>query len=46
MTNLKTLYEHDFAAWKQQQAEALRASARGGSNQLLDREHLAEKIAE
>src|ERR1700730_1312182 len=44
MTNLKTLYEHDFAAWAQQQAEALRATARGGSNQLLDLENLAEEI--
>ena len=46
MTDLKTLYEHRFAAWAQQQAEALRAAARGASNQLLDREHLAEEIAE
>jgi hypothetical protein len=44
MTDLKTLYEHDFAAWAEQQAEALRAIARGGSNQLLDWEHLAEEI--
>ena len=44
MTDLKTLYEYDFAAWAQQQAEALRATARGGSNQLLDLENLAEEI--
>ena len=44
MTDLKTLYERDFAAWAHQQAEALRIAARGGSNQLLDWEHLAEEI--
>ena len=44
MTDLKTLYEHDFAAWARQQAEALRATARGGSNRLLDWENLAEEI--
>ena len=44
MTDLKTLYERDFAAWSQQQAEALRAAARGGSNQPLDWENLAEEI--
>lgn len=44
MTDLKTLYEHDFVAWAQQQAEALRAAALGGSNQLLDWENLAEEI--
>jgi hypothetical protein len=36
MTDPKALYEHDFAAWAHQQAEALRAAADGGSNQLLD----------
>jgi len=44
MTDLKTLYEHDFAAWTHHQAEALRAVARGSSNQLLDWENLAEEI--
>src|SRR6266478_410792 len=44
MTDPKTLYEHDFAAWAHQQAEALRAAARGGSNQLLDWGNLAEEI--
>jgi Domain of unknown function DUF29 len=44
MADLKTLYEHDFAAWAQQQAEALRTAAHGGSNQLLDWENLAEEI--
>ena len=44
MSDVKTLYEQDFAAWAQQQAQALRAAARGGSNQQLDWEHLAEEI--
>ena len=44
MADLKTLYEDDTAAWSEQQAAALRAAARGGSNQLLDWENLAEEI--
>ena len=44
MTDLKTLYETDTVAWSEQQAAALRAAARGGSNQPLDWEHLAEEI--
>jgi len=44
MTGLKTLYDEDFVAWSKQQAEALRAAARGGSNQQLDWENLAEEI--
>jgi hypothetical protein len=44
MTDLKTLYERDLAAWAKQQADALRAAARGGSNQPLDWENLAEEI--
>jgi hypothetical protein len=44
MAEPKTLYERDFAAWSRQQAEALRAAARTGSNQLLDWENLAEEI--
>jgi hypothetical protein len=44
MTDLKTLYETDTAAWSEQQASALRAAARGGSNQGLDWENLAEEI--
>jgi hypothetical protein len=46
MTDLKTLYEKDLAAWSKHQAEALRAAARGGSNQPLDWENLAEEIEE
>ena len=41
---MKTLYERDFAAWAQQQAEALRTVAQGSTNPLLDWEHLAEEI--
>jgi hypothetical protein len=44
MADLKSLYEDDTAAWSEQQAAALRAAARGGSNQLLDWENLAEEI--
>jgi Domain of unknown function DUF29 len=44
MTDLKTLYDEDIVAWSKQQAEALRAAARTGSNQLLDWENLAEEI--
>ena len=44
MAEPKTLYHRDFLAWSRQQAEALRAAARTGSNQLLDWENLAEEI--
>jgi hypothetical protein len=44
MTDLKTLYEEDTAAWSENQAAALRAAAQGGSNQELDWENLAEEI--
>ena len=44
MTETTTLYEEDTAAWAEQQAAALRAAARDGSNQLLDWENLAEEI--
>jgi hypothetical protein len=44
MTDLKTLYEKDTVAWSEHQAAALRAAARGGSNQPLDWENLAEEI--
>jgi Domain of unknown function DUF29 len=38
------LYASDFFAWTQEQAEALRAAARTGSNQALDWESIAEEI--
>jgi hypothetical protein len=44
MAQPKTLYHRDFAAWSAQQAKALRAASRTGSNQLLDWENLAEEI--
>jgi hypothetical protein len=44
MAQPKTLYERDFVAWSKQQAEALRAAARTGSNQALDWANLAEEI--
>jgi hypothetical protein len=33
---LKSLYDTDFLAWSKQQAEALRAALRNGSDQHLD----------
>jgi hypothetical protein len=44
VTDLKTLYDQDLVAWSHQQATALRAAARTGSNQLVDWENLAEEI--
>src|SRR5271155_2702777 len=44
MTELTNLYDQDFAAWSRQQAAALRAAARNGSNQIVDWENLAEEI--
>jgi hypothetical protein len=43
------LYDEDFLAWTEQQAEVLRAAARAGtdrpvSNRPVDWEHLAEEI--
>lgn len=44
MSDVKSLYDEDFVAWAEQQAEALRAVARGVSNQPLDWDNLAEEI--
>jgi hypothetical protein len=44
MPDIKTLYDEDFLAWSQQQVEALRETARAGTNQRLDYENLAEEI--
>jgi hypothetical protein len=44
MTDLESLYEQDTVAWSEHQAAALRAAARGDSNQPLDWENLAEEI--
>jgi len=39
-----TVYEHDFYAWTQQQAAALRAAVRTGANLPVDWENVAEEI--
>ncbi len=44
MNDAGTLYDEDFVAWSKQQADALRSTARKGSNQELDWENLAEEI--
>src|SRR4029077_9662372 len=44
MANTKTLYDEDIVAWSKQQADALRAAARSGSNLQLDWENLAEEV--
>jgi len=44
MAEHKSLYDNDFLAWSKQQAEALRAAMRDGSNQGLDFGNLAEEI--
>jgi len=44
MSDVKTLYDEDFVAWSKEQAEALRAEGRAGSNQKLDWENLAEEV--
>ena len=38
------LYDRDFVAWSRQQAEALRAVAKSGSNLQLDWQNLAEEV--
>jgi hypothetical protein len=42
--DVKTLYDEDFLAWSEQQAEALRNAVRAGSNLALDWKNLAEEI--
>jgi hypothetical protein len=44
MSDAAMLYDKDFVIWSKEQAEALRAEARAGSNQKLDWENLAEEI--
>jgi hypothetical protein len=44
MADVDTLYDEDFVAWTEQQAEALRAAGRGNTNQPLDWQNLAEEI--
>jgi hypothetical protein len=38
------LYDEDFVLWSRRQAEALRAAARGVTNQPIDWENIAEEI--
>src|SRR5204863_3201239 len=44
MSEITTLYDKDFVLWSEQQAEALRAAARGATNQPIDWENVAEEI--
>jgi Domain of unknown function DUF29 len=44
MAGASGLYDEDFFLWSRQQAEALRAAGRMGSNARLDFENLAEEI--
>lgn len=44
MSEVKTLHDEDFVAWSKEQADALRASMRTGSNQSLDWKNLAEEV--
>lgn len=44
MSEAKSLHDKDFVAWSKGQADALRAAVRGGSNQKLDWENLAEEV--
>ena len=44
MADVRILYDEDFVAWTEQQAEALRSASRGSTNQPLDWENLAEEI--
>lgn len=44
MADARTLYDEDFVAWTEQQAEALRAAGRGRTNEPVDWENLAEEI--
>jgi hypothetical protein len=44
MSDSSALYDEDFLAWTRQQATALRAAAKAGSNLRLDWEHLAEEV--
>lgn len=44
MSDAKILHDQDFVAWSKEQADALRTAMRGGSNQELDWENLAEEV--
>ncbi len=44
MSNAKRLYNEDFVLWSKEQAEALRAAARGETNRPIDWVNVAEEI--
>ena len=44
MGEAKSRYDEDFLLWSKEQAAALRAAAKGGSNRALDWENLAGEI--
>jgi len=44
MSEIANLYDEDFVRWSKQQAEALRATAHGATNQPIDWENVAEEI--
>jgi len=44
MSEITALYDKDFVLWSRQQAEALRAAARGSTNQPIDWDNVAEEI--
>ena len=44
MSHLQNPYDRDFVAWSKEQAAALRAAARAGSNLQLDWDNLAEEV--
>jgi hypothetical protein len=44
LSQMQSLYERDFFAWTQQQAELLRRKAAGGPTPDLDFENLAQEI--
>jgi hypothetical protein len=44
MSDVKALHDEDFVAWSKEQADALRAARRTGSNQKLDWKNLAEEV--
>ncbi|HTT78085.1 MAG TPA: DUF29 domain-containing protein [Stellaceae bacterium] len=44
MSETKSLYHEDFVLWSKQQAAALRAAARAGTDQPIDWENVAEEI--
>ena len=46
MPDVTSLYDEDFFLWSKEQAEALRAAARGASNRPIDWQNVAEEIGD